>query len=196
MLNLTEIEKTVAIIESELAAFKMVIESCAVKEEPFVPMTVFYTDKNTKSIVVAIKESNDLVEKYTRLAEVMHLYKPLDSTAATIALLSTVVDEDTSHDALTVSVLSDSYAWNIVLPFYVNEDSIITWDNDAAYINEIDKQDVDQIGRDIFSMLFTFTHAESVEFTPSEILSYLAHTGAAIHQVNTNIQYIAPELED
>jgi hypothetical protein len=195
MLDFTKIEEIIAPIQTEVSAFKTVLESCSRQDESFLPMCVFYTNKDTKALVVAPPGTSDLIQKFTSIAETMHLYRAISADSVIVALTSTMVHDETSYSALTVSVFSNELAWNMVFP-YSEENNIVTWIDDLAYINEVDQENVDETGRDIFSMFYAFTHMESSGLNAEEILSYLAYKGAAIHQVNTNIRYISPELED
>lgn len=194
MLDFTEVENLVTDIEGEVAAFKMVLQNCLNHDEDFVPMCVFYTNKDTKAMVVAGAGSDNFIEKFTSVAEVMHLYRPLNASSVIVAMVTNMIHEQDAYKALAVSVLSDESAWNIILPYEVDGKNV-TWNNDISYINPVDKEDADETGRDLFSMLYVFTHMEASGLTAEEILSYLAYKGAAIHQVNTNIRYISPELE-
>lgn len=194
MLDFTEIKPLVDNIEGEVAAFKMVLQNCSDNNEDFVPMCVFYTDKDTKAMVVAGASGDTFLEKFLSLSEVMHLYRPIRASSVLIAMSTIMIHEQNEYKALAISALSDEHAWNIIMPYTVHGKDV-TWLDDIAYINPVDREDADETGRDLFSMLYVFTHMEASGLTAEEILSYLAYKGAAIHQVNTNIRYISPELE-
>lgn len=196
MIDYTETSLAVTAIENESAILKTVLENCAARDEDFIPMLIFYSTKDTKDLVVAMNYFSDFPSKMTSIAEALHLYAALKSSAVIVAVTSTMIHEDEQYSALTLSLLTEAAAWNLVYPYKV-EGSEVVWYNDIAYCNEIDSEEVDSDGQDVYTMFYTFTHIDHPAFSPSEVLSYLAFKGAAIHQLNTKIEYFAPqELEE
>lgn len=192
MIDYTETALAVTDIEKESAILKTVLENCEARNEEFIPMVIFYSNKDTKDLVVAMNYFDDFPSKMTAIAEALHLYSAMNSNAVIVAVTSKMLHNNEEYSALTMSLLTHSAAWSIVHPYRI-ENSEVVWYNDISYIHELDAEDVDEVGQDVYSMFYVFTHLERTAFSPSEILSYLAFKGAAIHQINTKIEYFAPQ---
>lgn len=188
-INFNSISDLITDIENEIKICKSLLES--VKSEnnsEYVPMIVFYSNSDTKQLVVAPKSTQDFDEKMLAIAEAMHLFTPLESYAAILSLTTKMKHDDELYEALTLHVLSQDHAYNIILPYQFINNTVV-WNDDLAYSSMIDEEDIDDTGKDIVSMLYLFVHIEKSIFSPSEILSYLSSKGAAIHQISTKIEY-------
>lgn len=191
-MNLEPITTYIKDIESEIAILKTVHESCTAKDYEFVPMVVFYTNSETKDLVVAPAHYRDLTEKMVSIAECLHLYAAIHASAAYVAMQSKLQLNDIEYNAITISVVCNERAWNISLPYTV-ENNTVTWHNEMSTLHEFDDDIADDVSKDIINMFYNFTHLEAISFTAAEILSYLSSKGAAIEMFAGNYHYFSLE---
>lgn len=196
-MNLQPVIDLVADIENEIAALKIVVENSHLRYETFAPMIVFYDDPTTKTLVVVPHaEQDDFISKMVAIAEVMHLHKATGAYAAQVAFTAKIEYDNTLYEMLNVLVMTSDYAFILELPYLVNQDAAITWHSQYDTVRSIDEMEVDETGRDMFSMFYHYTHADNIGFKPTEILSYLAKSGAAIHQINSKYMYFEPSSNE
>lgn len=186
--NLSEVQKYVSNIEDEIIALKTTMETMTEQQESFVPMTIFYNSPDNKILVVAPNSSGTPVDRIRSVAEVMHLFNPLDASAAVVCLHSKIERNENIYPCLNLFVLTEPYAWTIQLP-YTLDNNKITWLDDYRVCAEIDTVDMDESGKDIATMFYYLTHISTPFFSAGEVLSYISSTGGAISQVNSNIEY-------
>lgn len=188
-INFNTISEIITDIENEVRICKSLLETTRKNHDSnYAPMIVFYSDPDTKQLVVAPKIQDEFEDSMLAVAETMHLYSSLKSYAAILSMTTKMMDEDILYEALILHVLSDEFAHNIVLPYRIIDNNIV-WNDDLAYSSAIDEEDIDSKGKEIVSMLYVFTHINESIFSPAEILSYLSSKGAAIHQISTKIEY-------
>lgn len=191
-MNLEPVTRIIQDIEAEIAILKTVFENCHEQDYDFVPMVVFYSNPETKEMVVAPAHFHNFDEKMVSIAECMHLHAAINASAATVSMASKIINNDITYDALTISILCAESAWNIALPYTIT-DSSVQWHNEMSIINEFDDNDVDATGKDIINMFYNFTHLDNMAFSPAEILSYLSSKGAAIELFQDHYEYFAVE---
>lgn len=193
--NLSEVQKYVSNIEDEITALKTTLETITEQQESFVPMTIFYNSPDNKILVVAPNASGSSVDRIRSVAEVMHLFNPLNATAAVVCLQSKIERNNNIYQCLNLFVLTEPFAWMIQLP-YTLDDNKITWLDEYRTCDEIDSIEMDETGKDIATMFYYLTHISAPFFTAGEILSYISSTGGAISQINANIEYFDFSLEE
>ena len=196
-MNLQPIIDLIEDIENEIATIKTVAEKSHLRHEPFSPMLVFYENSTTKNLLVApYSEKEDFISKMVSIAETMHLHKATQGYAVQVSFTAKIEYDETLYEMLNILVMTFDYAFILNFPYIINEDATITWHSQYDTVRSIDDMEVDDIGKDMFSMFYHYIHTGSIGFSPTEILSYLAKSGAAIHQFNSKYTYFEPNSNE
>jgi len=196
-MNLQPIIDIIADIENEIDAIKTVTQKTQLRHEPFSPMILFYENPTTKTLlVVPYSEEQDFTSKMVSIAEAMHLYKATEAYAVQVSFTAKIEYDQTLYQMLNILVMTFDHAFILEFPYIINEDATITWHSQYDAVRSVDDMEVDDIGKDMFSMFYHYIHAGNIGFSPTEILSYLANSGAVIHQFNSKYTYFEPNSNE
>lgn len=187
-MNLDAVKELVEDIEQEVDIIKSTLQTVTSEGDSFVPMVIFYKNPTTKLLVVAPNSDGEIQDKLMAIAETLHLFTALPASSAIVTLESKVSCDDEIYSALNLFVISEPSATMLQFPYRI-ENNTVTWFEQYNQCQPIDDVDMDEVGKDIATMLFYFVNLQHNFFSAPEILSYLSKTGAAIGQINTKIEY-------
>lgn len=177
----------VSSIEQEVETFKSIVENNFEHEKDFSfsPVIVFFSDVDTRRVVVSVSNDGNQQDVFRRISEAFNLYPLLESHAAIIATVSTTTYEHQTNNVLNLFVVNYNYAWSIIVPFK-NIDNNIHWLNDDIIVSPVDEIEVDDSYLDLLSMFYLYTHISNIPFTLEELLSYLSTRGAAVAFIDSD----------
>lgn len=130
------------------------------------------TMPNQLIFVAADSVPDDVQKKYYRIAAVFQAYSALDADAALVTNFTNFGDSQ----AMVTMCLSASNAHLFVQPFEIQNNTII-WKDDDNLSSHVDEFEFDQVGNDIISMYYHFTHLDHVLYSTSEVYSFLSTLG-------------------
>lgn len=187
----TDIRYSIANLDDEVSVLKTVLESSVQRGEQFAPMLVFYSDAETRHIVVVPKYYEDFTDRMTSIGEALHLFSAMKAHSVVVAMTNTMSKDDKMYNVLTLFVLSNESGWIVEHPFNVSANRSVTWHHDMVETTAVDYYDFgsDETGREMVSMMYHFTHLPDSIFRPAEILSYISSTGGIFTQINSKYQY-------
>lgn len=189
-MNYTSVKEIVTDIEQEVPIIQTVLENIIRRGEPFAPMLVFYGTPETKSLICCpMAQEENFLSRMVAVADAMHLYNAINASAVTVTLISQIELDNTMYDLLNIFVMNQSNAFNIRIPYSIDNDQNVIWHNQYGEVLEVDDMELDTNGKEMINMFYHYIHAEMIGFTPAEVLSYLACNGAAIEQFTTKYEY-------
>jgi hypothetical protein len=188
-MNYDKIQILVEDISDEVAVIKTVVENVTSSGEPFAPMLVFYSAPNVKEFVVAPQWGTTFEAKMRSIADTLQLFKATNSQSVIISFCTKAEYDSTMYQLLNIYVVSYDHAFAITLPYSVNDNNNVIWNDQHSACSALDELETDDMGRDVFSMFYHYVHLDETILTAREIFTYLSARGAAIVQFNSKYQY-------
>lgn len=173
-------------ISKEINIVKTVVEQMYSDNDIYSPTVTFFSDSDTRQAIVSFYPSDKLSDTVITLSEIMHLYPVLKSHAAVIFMVNKVDIDEELKEALNIFVVSHDIAWYISIPFFFDGTDIYWASEDSIIITHVDDQDFDDLGKDMVTMLYLYSHMNSSHFTLSELLSYYSTKNVSFHLVDKN----------
>lgn len=175
-----EIKDKISNIELEISAIK---HSFALTTEAtpnsFRPFAIFFSDPETKSLVITSRSVEDEADYYTAISEMLFAYSTLDSTSIIFAIDAMKTIDTVNYDLLEIYVASEENCTIYSMPYLIDENQKFVWLEDKFTTHSIEslEQAYDSTKNlyatlEVFEALYLHTHMTLKPFDYSKIKSF------------------------
>jgi hypothetical protein len=150
------------------------------------PFFVFFDTPFKSHLIVQSKNVQGYENILLSISEVFSLYPAMNAHSAILVLDATVKDDlGNQTDALKLFFVCSSSCVAVTIPYEVNG-------NDVSYIDsemEIETITTDHFTdsyKDLYVIMFTYSHIDSSPYSESEVCSYLTYSGHYLQHLHKN----------
>lgn len=175
-----DIKSKITDIELHISAIKHSFATTT-EETPnsFRPFAVFFSDPETKSLVITSRPVEDEADYYTAISEMLFSYSTLNSTSVIFAIDATKSMDDLSYDLLEIYAACEEHCTIFSMPYVIDQEQKFTWleDKFSTHTLESLEQVYDSSKNlhatlEVFEALYLHTHMDLKPFDYSKIKSF------------------------
>jgi hypothetical protein len=153
------------------------------------PFVVFFKNPFRSHLVVQSKPVDGYENILASISEIFSLYPAINSHAALLVLDVTIKDElDLTSDALKLFFVSPNLCTSVTIPYTINGPDVTYLDSDIE-IDQINTDNFSDSYKDLYVVLFTYTHIDNAPYSESEVCSYLTYAGHYLQHLNPDSHF-------
>lgn len=155
------------------------------------PFVVFFDTPFSTNLIVQSRPVIGYESILSSVSEIFCAYAPMNAHAAILVLDATVEDDFGDQvDALKLFFISEAACQCLTITYTVDDDNDVIYCSEDDYrIDPVTLDNFSEAYKDLYVIMFTYTHLESSPYTEQEAVSYLTSLGHYLHYLNESSHF-------